>query len=82
MKEALEIADRETVHMSNLVDQLLTLARLDSGHTPSLSKVNLSDIAKEANAVAVKQPLELSRDALRPGVIRRDAAPHETEWRG
>ena len=50
MKEALEIADRETVHMSSLVDQLLTLARLDSGHTPSLSKVNLSDIAKEAAA--------------------------------
>ncbi len=50
MKEALEIADRETVHMSTLVDQLLTLARLDSGHTPSLSQVNLSKIAAEAAA--------------------------------
>ena len=50
MKEALEIADRETVHMSNLVDQLLTLARLDSGQLPSLARVNLSDIAKEALA--------------------------------
>ncbi len=48
MKEALEIADRETVHMSNLVDQLLTLARLDSGHAPTLCKINLSEIAKEA----------------------------------
>ena len=45
-----EIADRETVHMSTLVDQLLTLARLDSGHTPSLSQVNLSKIATEAAA--------------------------------
>ena len=48
MKEALEIADRETVHMSNLVDQLLMLARLDSGLTPSVSKVDLSNIAREA----------------------------------
>jgi two-component system phosphate regulon sensor histidine kinase PhoR len=48
MKEALEIADRETVHMSNLVDQLLMLARLDSGLSPSLSKVNLADIVREA----------------------------------
>ena len=48
MKEALEIADRETVNMSNLVDQLLMLARLDSGHLPSLSNLNLSNIAKEA----------------------------------
>jgi signal transduction histidine kinase len=48
MKEALEIADRETVHMSNLVDQLLTLARLDSGHAPTLGEVNLAEIAKEA----------------------------------
>ena len=50
MKEALEIADRETVHMSNLVDQLLTLARLDSGQTPSLSILDLSDVAREATS--------------------------------
>ncbi len=48
MKEALEIADRETVHMSNLVDQLLTLARLDSGHAPALEPIILSEIANEA----------------------------------
>ena len=50
MKEALEIADRETIHMSNLVDQLLTLARLDSRHAPTLVPVNLSSIAEEAAA--------------------------------
>ncbi len=48
MKEALEIADRETVNMSNLVDQLLMLARLDSGYLASLSNINLSSVAKEA----------------------------------
>lgn len=50
MKEALEIADRETEHMSQLVDQLLTLARLDSGYKPKREPVNLSDIAREAGA--------------------------------
>lgn len=48
MKEALEIADRETVQMSNLVDQLLMLARLDSGRAIEFQAVDLLDIAKEA----------------------------------
>ena len=50
MKEALEIADRETEHMSKLVDQLLTLARLDSGYAPKLYPVSLSDVAQESAA--------------------------------
>ena len=63
MKEALEIADRETVKMSNLVDQLLTLARLDSGQTPSLSNVDLSQVAKEVTKTfptSSAQPVELN----------------------
>ncbi len=48
MKEALEIADRETVHMSNLVDQLLVLARLDSAQPPALEPVDLHEVAQEA----------------------------------
>lgn len=48
LKEALEIADRETVHMSKLIDQLLTLARLDSGRSPSLIPVDLSEIVRES----------------------------------
>jgi two-component system OmpR family sensor kinase len=54
LKEAIEIADRETVHMSKLIDQLLTLARLDSGRSPSLIPVDLSEIVREA----IGQPFE------------------------
>lgn len=50
MREALEIADQETVHMSSLVDQLLTLARLDAGRSPSLYPLSLSEVAREAAA--------------------------------
>jgi len=79
MKEALEIADRETVHMSNLVDQLLTLARLDSGHTPSLEPLKLSEIASEAlrkfpvstsNQISLEVAVDVRINGDREGLIR------------
>lgn len=67
MKEALEIADQETVHMSSLVDQLLTLARLDSDYNPALYPVNLSEVAQEA---AAKFPADA------PNAISLNLAPN------
>jgi two-component system OmpR family sensor kinase len=56
----LERIDRQAMHLADLVDHLLDLARLDEGAEPARERVDVRSVAREAVAAAVARDGERS----------------------
>jgi two-component system OmpR family sensor kinase len=74
LTDAMRRTEQEAVRMGDLIEDLLTLARLDQGRPLEVAPVDLAALARDAvaDARAVHPERELSTDASEPVLVRGD----------
>jgi two-component system OmpR family sensor kinase len=78
--EALDDMATEAQRMSRMVDELLTMARADAGHTPELEPVALGPIVAEACRKAQALPHEAAFHTELPEALNRVIVLGNAEW--
>ncbi len=76
LDDAMRRTEQEAIRMGGLVDDLLTLARLDRGRPPELADVDLHAVARDAvsDARAVDPDRTISLEGTGPVLVRAEEA--------